>query len=138
MNRFFSLKNPNFRHFLAQIGPKKFFRKIFFFHNKHTLILRLCTKNQEKLMNRFFIKSKKPYFWAFFGPNRPKKKFFEKNFIFHNKHTLILRLCTKNQEKLMDWFFKKSKKPYFWAHFGPNWPKKIFFGGNIFFIISTL
>ena len=71
-------------------------------------------------MNRFFTKSKNPYFWAQIGP----KNFFFRKIFFHNQDTFILRLCTKNQEKLMNRFFTKSKKPYFFfenrgpSHFG--------------------
>ena len=104
-----------------KLAPKKFFFSIISTHYSTKY-----TKNKEKLMNRFFTKSKKPYFWAFLGPNWPKKIFFRK-FFFHNQDPLILRLCTKNQEKLMNRFFIKSKKPYFWAFLGPNWPKKFFF-----------
>ena len=109
-------------------------------------------------MNRFFTKSKKPYFWAFLGPNWHKNIFFrkmnssiswtmlfcvsvqkirkilwmdfsqslknpifghfwaqigQKNVFLKNELILILdnvilRLCTKNQENLMDGIFTKN------------------------------
>ena len=35
------------------------------------------TKNKEKLMNRFFTKSKKPYFWAFLGKETTNSNYVE-------------------------------------------------------------
>ena len=79
-----------------------------------------------------------PKFAGIFGPKLAQKIFFSKNVLIHILEIVILRLCAKNQKNLMDGFLSKSKNPYFWAFSGPNWPKKIFFGKNVFFIISTL
>ena len=56
-----------------------------------------------------------------------EKKFSGKNFFGHILGYFALYLSAKNQKKLMKKFCTKSKKPYFWAVFGPNLPKKIFF-----------
>ena len=66
-------------------------------------------------MSRFFIKSKKPYFWAFLGPNWRKKIYLEKN--------LLSQLARFNSTLL----YKKSGK--LMAQMGPKnfFSKKNFF-----------
>ena len=51
-------------------------------------------------MNRFFTKSKKPYFWAFLGPNWPKIFFFENRAPSHFGHHHFAP-SAKNQKKQM-------------------------------------
>ena len=58
---------------------KKFSGKNCFGHILWYLALYLSAKNQKKLMKQFCTKSKKPYFQAVFGPNLPKKIFFQKS-----------------------------------------------------------
>ena len=116
--------------FLGIFGPKfaqeNFFSKNELIHILDIVILRLRKKNQKNLMDGFLSKSKKPYFWAFLGPNWPKKIFFLKmySFIFW---TLFSTTLCKKSEKSDGWIFLKVQKTLFWAFLGPNWPKKIFF-----------
>ena len=69
-------------------NKKNWPKKSFFWKNKISIISTHYstknTKNKEKLMNRFFTQSKKPYFWAFLGPNWPEKIFYRKKIFFHN------------------------------------------------------
>ena len=60
-------------------NEKKFSGKNCFGHFLEHIALYLSAKNQKKLMKQFCTKSKKPYFQAVFGPNLPKKFFFQKS-----------------------------------------------------------
>ena len=70
--------------------------------------------------------SPKNPFLGIFGPKLAQNYFFSKNEVIHILNNVILRLCTKNQENLMNGSLTKSKNPFL-GIFGPNWPKKFFF-----------
>ena len=65
-------------------------------------------------MNRFFTKSKKPYFWAFLGPNWPKKIFFSKIGLRHILDIIILRQCAKFHEKISSTAWDIQEILFFW------------------------
>ena len=77
-------------------------------------------------MNRFFTKSKKPYFWAFSGPNWPKKIIFRKIFFFTIRN-LSFYVFVQKSGKTNEQILQKVQKTLFLGIFGPKLAQKIFF-----------
>ena len=126
-------KNRFFRHISGIFGRKKFFlenRAPSLFGHCH--FAPLCQKSEKtkepiprkagtkKMVKGNFPKKRKSVI-------NDEKKFSGKNFFSHILGCFALSLSAKNQKKLMKQFRTKSKKPYFWAVFGPNLPQKNFF-----------
>ena len=123
-------KENNWLHLqtkMIQNEKKNWPKKFFFWKIKISIISThystKYTKNKEKLMNRFFTKSKKPYFWAQIGP---KKFLFEKIFFSQLEHfnsTSLYKKSGKNNEQI----FHKVQKTLFLGIFGPKLAQKFFF-----------
>ena len=123
--------------FGTKLAQNIFFSKVELIHI-WTLIFYVSEKKIRKFNGWIFNEVQKTLFLGIFGPKFAQENFFSKNELIHILDIVILRLRKKNQKNLMDGFLSKSKKPYFWAFLGPNWPKKIFFRKMYSFIFWTL